>query len=199
MKKFAVLALAGATLALTGCSTIFTGTHQQIQVRTHNDVVDTKLDNVAKFTVIADKYRVKYNDLEAGEIVGVHRKGAPIVVRIEESACIMPSEEHFAPAIHPAVLLDVLATSLLSTSIDSSTGAAWRYDKTLHVTPRIKDTPECRKWLQEVVAKMPAEKTSVPSEKESIVNHGGFPYDESAVRHQQGYELEFKTPAVKTE
>ena len=198
MKKLAVLSIATMALALTGCSTMFTGTNQQVSVRTHNDQVGKKLDNVAKFTVLGDAYRVKYTDLEAGEIVTLHRKGKPVVVRVQESDCILPTEEHFEPGIHPAVLLDVLATSLLSTSIDSSTGALWRYDKTLHVTPKIKDTPQCQRWLKNVVAKMAEEKDRLPSERDSTTNLSGYPYDENATLHPFGYEDQF-AESVKEE
>lgn len=109
------------------------------------------------------------------------------IVRVKESDCILPSEEHFDAGVHPAVLLDVLATSLLSTSIDSSTGAAWRYDKRLYVTPRIKDTPECRRWLENEVKTMSETVESKPSEIDSTVNPGGYAYREDAERHPVGY------------
>ena len=188
MKKLTILSVVLMTLGLSGCSTMFTGTNQQLEVRTQNDEVGTKLDNVVKFMVLGDAYRVKYDNLSAGEIITVHRKGAPVVVRIKESSCILPSEEHFKPGIHPAVLLDVLATSLLSTSIDSSTGAAWKYDKTLYVTPKIKDTPECRRWLENEVKNMEAEVESKPSEVDSVTNLAGYAYNESAEKHEKGYE-----------
>ena len=187
MKKMPAISIALLSFVLGGCSTIFTGNNQQVEVRTQNDEVGTKLDHVAKFQVLGDAYRVKYDNLSAGEIITVHRKGKPIVVRVKESDCILPSEEHFDAGVHPAVLLDVLATSLLSTSIDSSTGAAWRYDKRLYVTPRIKDTPECRRWLENEVKTMSETVESKPSEIDSTVNLGGYAYREDAERHPVGY------------
>lgn len=196
MKKLATfISVASVAFALTGCSTMFTGTNQEVSVRTHNDQVGSKLDHVAKFTVLGDAYRVKYTDLEAGEIVTLHRKGKPIVVQVQESDCILPTEEHFDAGIHPAVLLDVLATSLLSTSIDSSTGAFWRYDKTLYVTPKIKDTPQCKRWLEDTISKMAEGKDRVPSERDSALNLGGYPYDKNATRHPYGYADQFTKPA----
>ncbi len=151
------LALSIVTLAsingLFGCASIFSSNKQNVEIRTNNEVVGDKLDNEAKFTLISNKYRIKHEHLSAGQNVMVGRNRKPLVVRIEESECILPSEERFGTGVNPMVILDVLATSLLSTSIDSSTGALWRYDETLYVTPKIKDTPECQKWLEEVKAK----------------------------------------------
>ena len=188
MKKIIFLA-ATAALALSGCSTMFTGINQKVQVRTYNPEVGTKLDNVAKFDIISDAYRVKHEDVEAGENVTVHRKSSPVVVQVKESSCIKPSEERFDGGMHPAVLLDFLATSPLSTSIDSSTGAAWRYDETLTVTPKIKDTPECRDWLKRQVSKMKETVDSKDTTKGSEVNYGRFPYDKDSVIHPKDYQV----------
>lgn len=192
MKKLPLISVAVLAFTLSGCSTMFTGVDQPVEVRTQNEEVGTRLDNVAKFTVIGDAYRVKYENIEAGEQVTLHRKNTPIVVKVEESQCILPSEEHFQAGIHPAVLLDVLATSPLSTSIDSSTGAAWKYDTTLNVTPKIKDTPQCRRWLEKKVAKMQEEKLSKVTEKQQQLNRGGYAYDAKSVVHPRGYEDQFK-------
>lgn len=193
LKKLALpLALAAAALALSGCSTMFTGNHQDVRVKTQNDAVGTQLDHVAKFTVISDAYRVKHDTVHADQPILVHRKNAPIVVQVKESDCILPTEEHFDSGMHPAVVLDILATSPLSTSIDSSTGAAWRYDKTLYVTPKIKDTPACRRWLEDVKAKGEYLPRDLPAVREEV-NHAGYPYDTDAVKHKVGYEETFKS------
>ena len=192
MKKSTLVVSALSALLLSGCSSMFTGTDQPVEVRTHHEEVGDKLDHVATVTVIGDAYRVKYQNVQAGEQVVLHRKNAPVVVRVEESRCIMSSEERYDAGIHPAVLLDVLATSPLSTSIDSSTGAAWRYDKTLYVAPQIKDTPECQQWLKEEVAKMQAAPESKKSDKFSELQRHGFAYDQNSVIHPQGYEEQFK-------
>lgn len=192
MKKSSLVVTALSALCLSGCSSMFTGTDQSVEVRTRHEEAGDKLDHVATFTVIGDAYRVKYQNVEAGEQVVLHRKNAPVVVRVEESRCIAPSEERFDAGIHPAVMLDVLATSPLSTSIDSSTGAAWRYDKTLYVAPKIKDTPECQAWLKEEVAKMEAKPESKMSDKYSELRKHGFAYDPKSVIHPKGYEDQFK-------
>ena len=114
MKKIPAISIAMLSFVLGGCSTIFTGNNQnKLRYVPKMMRFGTKLDHVAKFQVLGDAYRVKYDNLSAGEIITVHRKGKPIVVRVKESDCILPSEEHFDAGVHPAVLLDVLATSLL--------------------------------------------------------------------------------------
>lgn len=181
-----------AFVSLNGCSTMFSGNHQKVQVRTHNDVVDTKLDNVAKFDVLVDKDRLLYQNVGAGETIDIHRTATPVSVKVIESECILPTEEKFDSSVHPLVLLDVLMTSLLSTSIDSSTGAMWRYDETLHVTPKIKDTPECRKWLEEQVGKMDPHVLSKPITRGPLYDsENKFPTDPDAVVHPKGFENGF--------
>lgn len=183
MKNSITLSLLSSVMLLSGCATMFTGNRQDIEVRTYNEEVGTKLDNVVKFDVLADAYRVSYGDVVPGENISVHRTSQPIVVKVQESECILPTEEHFGASVHPAVFLDVLMTSLLSTSIDSSTGAAWRYDKTLQVTPKVKDTPECQAWLKEEVAKMDGS-----TKRTKRVGQSKFSYDKNTVVHPTGYE-----------
>lgn len=192
MNRFTLLPICAAVL-LSGCSTIFTGNTQYVEVRTHNDIVDQKLDNVVKFDVISDRDRRKHKDMAAGEQFSVHRTGDPIAVKIIESECILPTEEKFDSSLHPAVILDVLMTSLLSTSIDSSTGALWQYDDTLYVTPKVKDTPECQKWLNEQVAKMdPNVLSSQTSKRPETDKQYLFDTESDSVVHPSGYERNFK-------
>lgn len=186
MRIFNLCGVTAALLLLSGCATMFTGTKQDIEVRTQNDVVGSKLDNIVKVDVIADAYRVKYGDVAPGEIIEIHRKGEPVAVQVKESKCILPSEERFDNSMHPAVLLDVLATSPLSTSIDSSTGAMWRYDKTMTVTPKVKDTPECQEWLKNEVSKMNEVISSKKLGTKLEINKNKFPYDNNSVVHPYG-------------
>ena len=192
MKKLLLptLLIAG-TFALSGCSTIFTGMNQEVKVKTHNDAVGSQLDHVATFTVLSDAYRVKHDGLKAEQSIVVHRKNTPIEVQVKESECILPTQEHFNAGIHPAIMLDVLATSPLSTSIDSSTGAAWRYDKTLYVTPKIKDTPACRQWLESMKAKGEYQATGF-NEVDQKVNQGSYAHNDKAPLHEVGYEQTFE-------
>ncbi len=172
---------------------MFSGNSQQVQVRTHNDVVETKLDNVAKFDVLTDRDRVMYKDVKAGELLKVHRTTTPISVKIIESECILPTEEKFESSVHPLILMDFLMTSLLSTSIDCSTGAAWKYDKTLHVTPKIKDTPECQQWLNEQISRMEPHVLTLETSRSAIIDrHNKFKTDPDAIVHPRGYEDSFE-------
>ena len=74
MKKSTLVVSALSALLLSGCSSMFTGTDQPVEVRTHHEEVGDKLDHVATFTVIGDAYRVKYQNVQAGEQVVLHRK-----------------------------------------------------------------------------------------------------------------------------
>ena len=153
------------------------------------------IDELAeKFTApeVGYKDRLLYQNVGAGETIDIHRTTTPVSVKVIESECILPTEEKFDSSVHPLVLLDVLMTSLLSTSIDSSTGAMWRYDETLHVTPKIKDTPECRKWLEEQVGKMDPNVLSKPITRGPLYDSGNkFPTDPDAVVHPKGFENGF--------
>jgi hypothetical protein len=178
-------------LIITGCATMFTGNRQDVDVRTHNDTVGTKLDNVAQFNLVTDKNRVIFRDVKPGTKVNIRRTGTPVTVQIIESECILPTEEKFDSGVHGAVFLDVLATSPLSTSIDSSTGAAWSYDDTLHVTPKIKDTPECHEWLENEVSKMNANVSGSFGTNIKYDTLNAIPVDPNAVKHKPGYEKQF--------
>lgn len=188
MKKILSLSIIISTFLVTGCSTMFTTNRQNIEIRTKNDIVGERLDNVTQFEVITDANRVKYSNVKAGNKLNIHRKSAPIVVKVVESTCILPSEERFDSGVHPAVILDILATSMLSTSIDSSTGALWRYDETLTVTPKIKDTPECREWLNNEIAKMQEHKPNEANpELVEERNYAGYMFDPNSELHPKGY------------
>lgn len=52
MKKLSLISVAVLAFSLSGCSTMFTGVDQPVEVRTQNEEVGARLDNVAKFTVI---------------------------------------------------------------------------------------------------------------------------------------------------
>lgn len=189
MKNICTLGVLSSLVLLTGCATMFTGNRQNLEIRTYNETVGTKLDNVAKFEVITDKNRVHADDVKAGEVMSVRRCSAPVVVRVKESECIMPTTERFAAGMHPAFMLNVVATSLLSSSIDSSTGAAWRYDETMFVTPKVKDTPECKDWLEKEIANTNSYVESKPymSTSTRLGNSTTDAFDEISELHPKGY------------
>lgn len=136
--------LSSATL-LTGCATIFSGAHQDVTVKSSEPALNEHL----KLVAITDKNRVKkYPVLDAE--MDVHRTALPFHISIEETECIRATTESYDSGVNPVVILDFLATSLLSSSIDSSTGAFWDYDDTVYVHPLVKDTPECNKWKEEL-------------------------------------------------
>ncbi|MEE3422191.1 MAG: hypothetical protein VZR11_05740 [Succinimonas sp.] len=141
---FVLIALA----ALPGCATIFSGTSDYIKISSQ----DPALDGNVKAVALTDKGRAP-RTMVLGETIDAQRNMSPIVVNIQESECILPSSEEIKPYMNPVALLDFLATSLLSTSIDSSTGALWKYGDVSLVNPKVRDTPECQKWLQDLRAK----------------------------------------------
>lgn len=150
MNKIYLLGISSALMMLlTGCATMFSGTHQDVKFNTNHYEVGAKLNSKTTLEVISDKNRVR-NEIKGGDIVSVHRTSKPIIVKVKESECILPSEESFDSGTNSLVILDVLMTSLLSTSIDSSTGALWEYDDSYTVTPKVKNTPECQEWLKKI-------------------------------------------------
>lgn len=193
MKYSLLLPVVMSLPVLAGCATMFTGNHQDLQVRTHSDIVDQRLDHVVTFNVISDRGHARHENVAPGETFSVHRTGVPVSVQIQESQCILPTEERFESGVHPAVTLDFLATSLLSTSIDSSTGALWKYDSTLVVTPKVKDTPECVKWLNDEVAKMDDHVITKRAQAvEQLDRNGKYPVDANAVLRPRGYAEQFE-------
>ncbi|WP_019002077.1 hypothetical protein [Succinimonas amylolytica] len=139
---FSVLTLLAV---LPGCATIFSGTSEYIRISSQEPALDGNVRAVA----LTDKGRAP-RTMVLGETIDVQRTMAPITVNIQESDCILPSTESIKSHMNPVALLDFLATSLLSTSIDSSTGALWKYGDVSLVNPKVRDTPECQEWLQEL-------------------------------------------------
>lgn len=156
IKKLVLPCLLANTILFSGCATIVSGTHQDVKVTSADPALNSQLKLVAN----TDKNRVIKYPTAGGEM-DVHRTSKPIEIKIEESECIEASAETYNSNLNPFVILDVLATSLLSTSIDSSTGGAWAYDDTLVVHPKVKNTPDCQKWLADLQEKYKNEHPSV--------------------------------------
>ena len=137
-----------AMCGLAGCATIFSGPSEYIKIGSG----DPALNGEVRAVALTDKGRAP-RTMVLGDTIDVQRTMAPITVNIQESDCILPSSETIKSGLNPVFLLDVLATSLLSSSIDSSTGAMWVYNDVNLVNPRVRDTPECQEWLKELRAK----------------------------------------------
>lgn len=133
------------SLMLTSCGSIISGPSQEVEIRTMGQSNSKKLEESIKFNVISS--RRQYENIYSGTKFAVHRSSSPVTVNVVESDCILPSTEYFKSTMNPVALLDIVFGSLLSTAFDSSIGGLWKYDDTLFVTPKVKDTPECKKWL----------------------------------------------------
>jgi hypothetical protein len=114
--------VAGALLS--GCATLVSGTTQAIKI-------DSVPQGARVYTAVKSEkngHPVYGSRSEAGVTpitVLVQRKDGVVFV---ESPGYEPVEVPMQRGVNPWIIGDVLLTSLLSTSIDTSTGAAKRYD-----------------------------------------------------------------------
>lgn len=126
MNGLKLVAAAAAALALSGCASIVSGTTQEIKIssnpagaavfvghqRMENDVAVSYFNNTAQVGVTPMTVRVP-------------RKNAVIELR---HPGYQPTPVPLVITMNPWVWGDILLTSPLSTSIDSSTGAINQYD-----------------------------------------------------------------------
>lgn len=133
MKKLSVaLILAMSSFALSGCATLFGGgTSQTVNLvpsdgKTHN--VTITAPNQEKYSTTIPK------------AIPVNKSYKDIVVTIEESETAKADTVVVKSKMDPWFLGDVVALSLLSSSIDCLSGAAWRYDD--NITIDIKEKNE---------------------------------------------------------
>lgn len=123
-----VLALAGSFM-LSACASIVTGTKQSIKV-------DSNPQGAKVYTAV--RYKKDGQDaiikrVAAGvtpTTVVVQRKDG--VIQLEKDG-YDPAEVPLDRGMNNWVWGDIVLTSLLSTSIDTSTGAAWAYDPDQYV------------------------------------------------------------------
>ncbi|MBO4793500.1 MAG: hypothetical protein J5556_02900 [Deltaproteobacteria bacterium] len=122
MKRFSVVLIAVCAFALTGCATLFGGGSSQ----TVNLVPsDGKQHSVTVQAPGQDPYDV---DIPKTISVGRSHKAIRVLVKDSEDGNIGPTA--IKSKMNPWFIGDVVATSLLSSSIDFLTGAAWKYDET---------------------------------------------------------------------
>jgi uncharacterized protein YceK len=126
-----------AALLFSGCATIVSGTTQQIQISTNptganvytaSRVIDNKGAASIKNKVLAGV---------APLAVTVSRKDGTIIV---EKDGYLPVEVAMKSGMNPWVWGDIAMTSLLSTSIDTSTGAANEFDPGSYVVDLVPAT-----------------------------------------------------------
>lgn len=121
MNRFSsTIAIAATALALTGCASIQSGTTQQVKVSSNPEGA-TVYTAVKVNGVVSNKTAVGVTPLT----VTLSRKHGALFV---EKEGYVPTEVPLTTKMNPWVWGDILLTSPLSTSIDTSTGAAREYD-----------------------------------------------------------------------
>ena len=134
MKKLSIVTLAVASLALSGCATLFGGgTSQTVNLIPS----DGKTHNV---TITAPNQE-KYN-AEIPKAIPVNKSYKDIVVTVEEDESVKADTVIVKSKMDPWFLGDVVALSLLSSSIDCLSGAAWRYDDNVTIDVKPKNEAE---------------------------------------------------------
>jgi hypothetical protein len=145
------LALAAAC-ALSGCATIVSGPRQTV-----------KIDSIPQGATVTTA--VQYGRGKKLALIKKHEEGVtPInVVITRKDGAVLLEKEGYKPVrvplkrgSNPWVLGDVLMTSLISTSIDTSTGAAMEYDPDEYVVELVPDD-------EAAVVPAPAEAPPAPS------------------------------------
>lgn len=141
MKKQILTLTAGlsCSLVLTGCATLFGGgSNQAINIKSQKEtVVDVykvepiKKDSANNNDLAAEKKEQKEPKLIHANItvpssINVDRNSDDILLKPKNSDC---AETRVEKKLNPWFWGDVVATSLLSTTVDAVTGAMWEYDK----------------------------------------------------------------------
>ena len=121
--KFALklAAAAAGAILVTGCSSMMSGTTQEIQVNSNPAGATVFLGSVAKDGSVINKVAAGVTPLK----VRISRKDGAIVV---EKAGYTGVNLPMTTKMNPWMWGNIALTSPLSTSIDTSTGAANQYD-----------------------------------------------------------------------
>jgi len=119
IRSFSAFVLAAA-VTLSGCASIQSGTTQQVKVSS-NPAGATVYIAVKKDGVVSNKVAVGVTPLT----VTLSRKHGALFVEKEGYA---PTEVALTTKMNPWMWGNILLTSPLSTSIDTSTGASREYD-----------------------------------------------------------------------
>ena len=130
MKKLSAALLVLSTFALSGCATLFGGGTSQTVNLIPSD------GKTHKVTISAPN-QTKY-DTEIPKSIPVNKSYKDIVVTVEEDASTKADTVIVKSKVDPWFLGDVVALSLLSSSIDCISGAAWRYDDNVTIDIKAK-------------------------------------------------------------
>lgn len=121
MKIAKSLILAGALMSTVGCSSMMSGTQQEVKI-------DSFPSNAKVFKAVKDKEGAIIDRVQVGftpTTVSIARKDGVILL---EKEGYQNAEVPLLRSMNPWMLGNILLTSPLSTSIDTSTGASNEYD-----------------------------------------------------------------------
>lgn len=120
------------SILFTGCATLFGGgSNQAINIQSSKsqtvDVykVKTKKDaNSGEVSVTGED--LIHSNIQIPSSVNVNRDSKDILIKTKDGEC---KEQKVEKKLNPWFWGDVIATSLLSTTVDAVTGAMWKYDE----------------------------------------------------------------------
>lgn len=133
MKKIVISSLfvASATMLFTGCATLFGGgSTQAINVQSSKtttvDMYKIKTEKNQETGEIKETERVLVNsNLQVPASINVNRDSKDVLIKPKDDNC---KEVTATGSMNNWVWGDIIATSLLSTTVDAVTGAMWKYD-----------------------------------------------------------------------
>lgn len=123
MRKIISLSLVVASAILfSGCATLFGGGSNQ------NINIMSKKETVVDIYKVDEKEKIKiHSNVKVPSTINVNRSNDNILIKpIEDSEC---NEYVVEKKTNGWFFGDVLALSLLSTTVDAVTGAMWEYDE----------------------------------------------------------------------
>jgi hypothetical protein len=114
-------AAAAAAFALTGCASMISGSTQEVKVSTNPVGATVYIGTIGSDGTLLNRRAVGVTPLT----VALPRKDGGMDV---EKAGYLPQQVNLTTKMNPMVWGDIIMLSPLSTSVDTSTGAAKEYD-----------------------------------------------------------------------
>ena len=133
-RKVLTLALGtSCAIMMTGCATIFGGgDNQAINIKSDKQMmvdiykVESKKDNGEDTSKKETKEpELIHKNITIPSSVNIERSNKDILIKPTNNEC---GEKRVEKKLNPWFWGDVVATSLLSTTVDAVTGAMWEYD-----------------------------------------------------------------------
>ena len=120
-----------ASMLFTGCATLFGGggtqqRNEQSSKTTTVDMYKIKTEKKQETGEIKETERVLVNsNLQVPASINVNRDSKDVLIKPKDDNC---KEVTATGSMNNWVWGDIIATSLLSTTVDAVTGAMWKYD-----------------------------------------------------------------------